>query len=522
MKFKKKGFTLVELMIVIVIIGILAAVIIPTVTNAIEKAKIAADKSDLHNMNMIIEQYKIEENLSAVDIHVAYSALVGDKQYDLKSTAKDSSYWFNENTQKIEYYNTKDVITKSIKNSGKLNNTYAAAETDLRDEVGKIAHDTNLIYIDQDDSNLSNAINGIRNHAGTGKNFNEFLTLLDKEDAKVKAIINDNFNPSTTIYVSNIEMRVTNDTNYNIVFALGIKKIPQSPYSKDGNSNDIKLIKADKSPKDINLPGTVRYVATGAFNKFISTTEGTGVGLNVISKRILFDNGSMSAYMEKHIKSESVIDKGAIPELKYNPDSGYTQLEQWIMTNGKLSITSTNTGIDLNKWTLDKNATIGYLIFSPQVLKLNEFGNLNDIMIDSSRIIRTTGKYSTLEYSLMAYDKRGNVIKYIDNIGCIRDIYETVTTTEINFTLPKLANLIVAGETPFSKIYVTCTNNGTAITGLTVTVGNDGIVKITGLTACSKVNVSIYYTVLAKDETTNVLTDDIKLFEKVITLKSGT
>ena len=44
MKKNKKGFTIVELVIVIAVIGILAAVLIPTFTNVVENSHIAAIK----------------------------------------------------------------------------------------------------------------------------------------------------------------------------------------------------------------------------------------------------------------------------------------------------------------------------------------------------------------------------------------------------------------------------------------------------------------------------------------------
>ncbi len=44
---KKKGFTLMEMMIVVAIIAVLMAVIIPTFTNAMNKAKAATDEANL-------------------------------------------------------------------------------------------------------------------------------------------------------------------------------------------------------------------------------------------------------------------------------------------------------------------------------------------------------------------------------------------------------------------------------------------------------------------------------------------
>ncbi|MDD4291181.1 MAG: prepilin-type N-terminal cleavage/methylation domain-containing protein [Clostridia bacterium] len=46
MRKNKKGFTLIELMIVIVIIGILAAILIPTISNSVERARQTAAIAD--------------------------------------------------------------------------------------------------------------------------------------------------------------------------------------------------------------------------------------------------------------------------------------------------------------------------------------------------------------------------------------------------------------------------------------------------------------------------------------------
>ena len=59
---KKKGFTIVELVIVIAVIAILSAVLIPTFSNLIKKANLANDQSMIRNMNTTLTTSAIIEN----------------------------------------------------------------------------------------------------------------------------------------------------------------------------------------------------------------------------------------------------------------------------------------------------------------------------------------------------------------------------------------------------------------------------------------------------------------------------
>lgn len=52
---KKKGFTIVELVIVIAVIAILAAVLVPTFSNVVENANASSDKSLVRNINNVLE-----------------------------------------------------------------------------------------------------------------------------------------------------------------------------------------------------------------------------------------------------------------------------------------------------------------------------------------------------------------------------------------------------------------------------------------------------------------------------------
>lgn len=58
----ESGFTLVELMIVMLIIGVLASIAIPSFISAQRNAKEAALKEDLHVLRDAIDSYTIDKN----------------------------------------------------------------------------------------------------------------------------------------------------------------------------------------------------------------------------------------------------------------------------------------------------------------------------------------------------------------------------------------------------------------------------------------------------------------------------
>jgi prepilin-type N-terminal cleavage/methylation domain-containing protein len=57
MRRNKEGFTLIELMVVVVIIGILAAIAIPNYARIVQQAKVAEVKSNMHTTQLEVEYY---------------------------------------------------------------------------------------------------------------------------------------------------------------------------------------------------------------------------------------------------------------------------------------------------------------------------------------------------------------------------------------------------------------------------------------------------------------------------------
>ncbi len=120
MMTNQKGFTLVELMVVIAILGILAAIAIPKLTSATDSAKLAKVQADLRTIGGAVAMYqakngKLPDTLSVLEGSGADKELAavpkppagaGADAYTYDKATGIASYSFDGKTYKSDGTNT--------------------------------------------------------------------------------------------------------------------------------------------------------------------------------------------------------------------------------------------------------------------------------------------------------------------------------------------------------------------------------------------------------------------------------
>lgn len=285
MRSRKKGFTIVELMIVIVIIGILIAIIVPSVTSAIESANIASDQSDVKNMNTILQVYCVQNGIDTTKLQAPeVRAIVSSEQKNYTFVPKSSKgiYWYSVNEGKIVY------STNGDPNSVVLSNVaHAEFKPSSPEELVK-----GYLYLNTGDeldevfTALRSVINratyeNVRAAAASVKKFTNFQAHIE------------NFNPSDTLYISSTSMYKDGGASIdNVVFATGITVIPKV---------ETILTLAFSSGVDIVLPATVKVVEPGAF---ISVMSETRLVVNNSSTKVI--EGALSGSIKKVANVENI------------------------------------------------------------------------------------------------------------------------------------------------------------------------------------------------------------------------
>ena len=129
MKMNKKGFTIVELVIVIVVIAILAAVLIPTFVSLTRKANIANDTAVAKNLNTAA----ISASADSFDEAIEAAKDAGYLIANLNSKAKDCYFVWEDDSNQFLLYDLKEakVIYSNTEDYGEIDASWCFVISDM-------------------------------------------------------------------------------------------------------------------------------------------------------------------------------------------------------------------------------------------------------------------------------------------------------------------------------------------------------------------------------------------------------
>ena len=210
-KLNKKGFTLTEMIVVIAIIGILAAVMIPGVVIYVQRAQKSNDEQLAASMTDEIERYCIDAGIERSDLlGTDVKSILSFKEYDLTPSRNKWAYVYDSESGIISVTDLSTVVV----------------DTSL-DFVDPTNFRGNLHLLSSGDSKIEQIVS-ILCRVQSSDAYNKAAQLAQGDDSLAKLV--QHFNPEQTLYISNTKVFTKySEGNHNLVNIVFTEKTVHIP-----------------------------------------------------------------------------------------------------------------------------------------------------------------------------------------------------------------------------------------------------------------------------------------------------
>ena len=219
---KKKGFTIVELVIVVAVIGVLTAVLVPTFVNLVNKANEAADESLVKNLNTALRMSENEQGRKNNNLSEAIDD-VYDAGYVLENLTPRGSRDIVWNQDKDEFSLRAEAPSSDAYKFWKIYNSYS----DI--------NNTYSAFLNQDD--YTGAVN-VTVGFDCGQNFGVGKVTYTKGAAAKDDVRIRTAGPSAELFV---DAKTDTVTHYGFASVVTIKSINTASYHEAGTVAELSV-----------------------------------------------------------------------------------------------------------------------------------------------------------------------------------------------------------------------------------------------------------------------------------------
>ena len=225
---KRKGFTIVELVIVIAVIAILAAVLIPNISNLVKKANASADESLVRNLNTALSM-DVEKHQT---MDAALEAALKNGGYELTTIVtknKDNKILWDSKNDCFVYLNGKTI--KYLPNTQTEKNVEDVDYFEIVElKDGKVPDSKYSAYLAGE-----TVLGTVEVERGLDVGKNTVAEVVFKTNEKVSVLINTNGGKLT------VNAGSANVTHRGDASIITIEAVAKESYHENGKVNEIKL-----------------------------------------------------------------------------------------------------------------------------------------------------------------------------------------------------------------------------------------------------------------------------------------